>query len=151
MANERQLKLKTKYVATRGVKEYRASIRDWVTKDDVVLEVGCEWGTTSVLIEPECKELVATDISQDCVDRAKERHPGIRFEVLDAFDVRAALELNRPFTKVYIDISGISGYRATLDGLALLNMYATAFRLEAIVVKSGALKQLAARLIPWTM
>jgi hypothetical protein len=94
---------------------------------------------------------VATDISQDCVDRAKERHPGIRFEVLDAFDVRAALELNRPFTKVYIDISGISGYRATLDGLALLNMYATAFRLEAIVVKSGALKQLAARLIPWTM
>jgi hypothetical protein len=47
MANEHQFKLTTRFVATRGVKEYRATIPALVTPDDVVLEIGCEWGTTT--------------------------------------------------------------------------------------------------------
>lgn len=69
--------------------------------------------------------------------------------MLDAFDVRAALALGLPFTLIYIDVSGLSGYRALLDTIALLTMYATVFRPRAIVVKSGALKQFAAHCQAW--
>ena len=67
----------------------------------------------------------------------------------DAFDVRAAMALGEDFTKVYIDMSGLSGYRSLLDVIALLQMYATVLRPQAIVVKSGALKHFAAHCIPW--
>jgi hypothetical protein len=149
MANEKQFKLKTRFVATRGVQEYRESIAVWVKPDDVVLEIGCEWGTTTALIAPRCREVIGTDIGVDCIQRARERHPGLRFEVLDAFDVRAALALQRPFTKIYIDMSGLSGYRSLLDVIALLTMYATVMRPEAIVIKSGALKHFATLCVPW--
>jgi hypothetical protein len=148
MANE-PLKLKTKFIGTRGVKEYRESILEWVNKDDVVLEIGCEWGTTTVQIAPHCKEVIGTDISAECIERARRQHPDIRFEVLDAFDVRAALDFGKQFTKIYIDVSGLSGYRSLLDVISLLTMYATIFRPEAIIVKSGALKHFASNCIPW--
>ena len=149
MTNEKQFRLKTKFVATRNVKEYRETISRWVTKDDVVLEIGCEWGTTTVQIAPFCKEVIGTDVSAECIERARQKHPGVRFEVLDAFDVRAAVALGKQFTKVYIDMSGLSGYRSLLDLIALLNMYATVLRPEAIIVKSGALKHFASHCVAW--
>lgn len=149
MANEKQFKVKTKFIATRGVKEYRATIPEWINEDDVVLEIGCEWGTTTVMIAPHCKEIVGTDVSAECIERAKEKHPGIRFEVLDGFDVRAALDFGIEFTKVYIDMSGLSGYRSLLDGISLVTMYATVLRPDAIIIKSGALKHFAANCVPW--
>ena len=149
MANERQFKLRTKFIGTRGVQEYRDTIPVWVNKDDTVLEIGCEWGTTTVLLAPHCKEVIGTDISRECIERARLSHPGIRFEVLDAFDVRAAMDLGGQFTKIYIDMSGLSGYRSLLDVIALVQMYATVFRPEAVIVKSGALKHFASQCIPW--
>ena len=149
MANEKQFKLKTKFIGTRGVKEYRESISKWVNKNDMVLEIGCEWGTTTVQIAPQCKEVIGTDISRVCIERARQRHPDIRFEILDAFDVRAALDIDKQFTKIYIDMSGLSGYRSLLDVISLLTMYATVFRPDAIIVKSGALKHFASNCIPW--
>jgi hypothetical protein len=76
-------------------------------------------------------------------------HPELRFEVLDAFDVRAALGVGRHFDKVYMDLSGLSGYRSLLDVIALVSMYATVLRPDTIVVKSGALKHFASRCMPW--
>ncbi len=149
MANERQFKLRTTFVATRGVKEYRATIPAWVSADDVVLEIGCEWGTTTVLLAAQAANVVGTDVSRECIERARKMHPGIRFEVLDAFDVRAAREIGGDFTKVYIDMSGLSGYRSLLDTISLLTMYATVLRPEAIVIKSGALKHFAGHCVPW--
>jgi 2-polyprenyl-3-methyl-5-hydroxy-6-metoxy-1,4-benzoquinol methylase len=149
MANENQFRLPTRFVATRNVKEYRETIPAWVSKEDVVLEIGCEWGTTTRLLAPQCREVIGTDISEECIAEARKRHPEIRFEVLDAFDVRAVLNLGKQFTKVYIDISGISGYRSLLDVIALLTMYATVLRPQAIIVKSGALKHFASRCLPW--
>ncbi len=149
MANENQLKLKTKFIGTRNVKEYRATIPVWVNEDDVVLEIGCEWGTTTRILAEHCKEVIGTDISSECIERAKERHPDLQFQVLDGFDVRAALDMGKAFTKIYIDISGMSGYRSLLDVISLLTMYATVFRPEAIVIKSGALKHFASHCIPW--
>jgi trans-aconitate methyltransferase len=149
MANEKQFRLKTRFVATRGVKEYRATIPEWVRAEDVVLEIGCEWGTTTVLIAERCKRVIGTDISLECIERARRTHPGIRFEVLDAFDVRAALALGEDFTKVYIDMSGLSGYRSLLDVISLVTMYATELRPEAVIIKSGALKHFAAHCVAW--
>jgi hypothetical protein len=149
MANEKQFKLKTIFVGTRGVTEYRESIAEWVNPDDTVLEIGCEWGTTTVLLAPHCKEVIGTDVSSECIQRARLLYPHIRFEVLDAYDVRAALNFGVSFTKIYIDVSGLSGYRSLLDVIALLNMYATMLVPEAIIVKSGALKNFAAHCIAW--
>ena len=149
MSKWQQFRLGTKFIATQGVREYRETIAEWVKPDDVVLEIGCEWGTTSARLAPHCKELVATDISAECIERARQRHPDIRFEVLDGFDVRAALDLGVPFTKVYIDISGLSGYRSLLDVISLLMTYATVLRPEAIVIKSASLKRFARLCVPW--
>ena len=149
MANDRQYRSNTRFVGTRGVKEYRASIPEWVDETDTVLEIGCEWGTTTRIISDHAASVIGTDVSPEVIERARERHPHIRFEALDAFDVRAALELNVDFTKIYIDMSGISGYRSLLDLIALLNSYAAVLRPEAIVVKSGALKHFASRCIPF--
>ena len=149
MPGECTFKLATRFIATSGVKQYRATIPHWVRPDDVVLEIGCEWGTTSALLAPACKELLATDVSPECIERARQMRPGIHFEVLDGFDVRAALDLGKPFTKVYIDMSGLSGYRALLDVVSLLMMYATVLRPEAIVIKSSALRRFASLCIPW--
>ncbi|MCX7590740.1 MAG: class I SAM-dependent methyltransferase [Kiritimatiellae bacterium] len=149
MANERQFKTRTIFVATRGVQEYRESIAEWVASEDVVLEIGCEWGTTTALLAERCREVIGTDISPECVERARRKHPGIRFEVLDAFDVLAAQRLGKDFTKIYMDISGVSGYRSLLDLIALLNMYATVLRPRVIVVKSGALKHFASHCVVW--
>ena len=147
--SEKQLKLNTKFIGTRRVKEYRESIPVWVNENDVVLEIGCEWGTTTTIIAQYCKEVIGTDISPECIERARGRYPDLRFEVLDGFDARAALALDKQFTKIYIDISGLSGYRSLLDVISLLTMYATVFRPEAIVVKSGALKHFALHCIAW--
>ena len=149
MPNERQFKLKTKFIATRNVKEYRATIPVWVTPDDVVLEIGCEWGTTTTLLAERAHEVIGTDVSAECIERARKLHPDLRFEVLDVFDVPAAQQLSSAFTKVYIDVSGFSGYRSLLDVIALLSMYGTMLKPEAIIVKSGALKHFASLCVPW--
>jgi hypothetical protein len=69
--------------------------------------------------------------------------------VLDAFDVRAALDFGMPFTKIYMDLSGFSSYRALLDVISLMQMYATVLRPDTIVVKSGALKNFTAHCDDW--
>ena len=97
MANNRQYRSNTLFVGTRGVKEYRASIPRWVNGSDTVLEIGCEWGTTTTIIAEHAAAVIGTDVSPVVIERARERHPHIRFETLDAFDVRAALELNEDF------------------------------------------------------
>ena len=63
MPSEKQFNIRSKLIATRNVKEYRETIPVWVSEDDVVLEIGCEWGTTSVLINNQqwAKDTVATE------------------------------------------------------------------------------------------
>lgn len=150
MANEQQYKLKTLLVGTRGVQEYRASIQKYIKPSDKVLEIGCEWGTTSELIYKSCNNLIATDISRDCIQRAEQMRPQIHFETLDVYNVKKALEFKVDFNKMYIDVSGLSGYRSLLDVIALLDLYASVFPLEVIVIKSGALKNFAKRCIAWS-
>jgi Methyltransferase domain len=149
MANEQQFKLRTQFIATRGVQEYRATIPYLVQQQDVVLELGCAWGSTTYMLATHSHMVIGTDVSPVCIARAQQEHPELTFAVLDAFDVRAALALGQAFSKIYMDLSGFSSYRALLDVIALATMYATVFRPEAIVVKSGALKQFASHCRAW--
>jgi trans-aconitate methyltransferase len=150
MANDNQFRTRTAFVATRGVGEYRATIPHLVLPDDVVLEVGCEWGTTTALLAQRAGSVLGTDISRDCLERARAMHPDVEFRVLDAFDLRAVLDLRLPFTAVYMDLSGLSGYRGLLDLVALLNAYAAVLAPRLIVVKSGALKHFALQCTAWS-
>ena len=150
MANDQQFRTRTVYVATRGVKEYRETIPQLVNASDTVLELGCEWGTTTQLLAQCADFVIGSDVSHDVIERARMRHPGIRFEVLDAFDIRSLLDLGFQFTKIYLDLSGISGYRSLLDLIALLNGYAAVLKPETIVVKSGALKDFATHCRAWS-
>ena len=149
MPSQNLVALPTTFVATRGVEEYRASIPACLTADDVVLEIGCQWGATTICLAQRCRSVIGTDISADCISRARSSHPDLEFAVLDGFDVRAALALDRGFTAVFIDMSGLSGYRGLLDVIALLQMYATVLRPRVIVVKSGALKRFLAHSLAW--
>lgn len=149
MANDRQFKVSTRFVATRGVHQYRQTIAALVRSEDVVLELGCEWGMTTELLAQHAGGVIGTDVSETCIERARTIHPAIRFERLDAFDVRGALELRVPFTVVYIDLSGFSGYRSLLDVIALAQMYATVLKPRLIVIKSGALKHFASHCDAW--
>lgn len=149
MANDKQYKLKTLFIATRGVEEYRQSISQYIKPDDKVLEIGCEWGTTSKFIYEKCQKLIATDISLKCIEKARKMYPEIKFDTLDAFDIKSAMKLGDSFTKIYIDMSGLSSYRSLLDVIALMNLYASVFTPEAIVIKSGSLKHFAIKCRAW--
>ena len=149
MANDVQFKAAARIIATRGVKEYRETIPAVVRPDDHVLEVGCEWGTTTAVLARYAAHVIGTDISLKCVDRARTMRPGLDFRVLDAFDIRSVLDLGVPVTKVYMDLSGLSGYRGLLDLIALIQAYAGIVRPDTVVVKSGALKHFAQCCSPW--
>lgn len=149
MANERQFRPRATIIGTRGVREYRETIPSVVASDDAVLEVGCEWGTTTALLAERAAQVVGTDVSEVCIERARKMRPELDFRVLDAFDVRAVLDLGIPFTTIYMDLSGLSGYRGLLDLIALVNTYAAVLAPTTVVVKSGALKNFATRCVPW--
>ncbi len=149
MTREGSHKLITKFVGTRGVQEYRESIDEWIDASDDVLELGCEWGTTTTVIAERARSVIGTDISAKCINRAREIYPEIRFEVLDAYDVLGAQRLGANCNKIYMDLSGFSGYRSLLDVIALLNTYASVLEPSAIVIKSGALKQFASHSVSW--
>src|ERR1700754_847058 len=98
MANDQQFKTRGSIVATRGVAEYRATIPQLVRPADTVLEVGCEWGTTTVRLAATAGRVIGSDISQRCIDRARHDHPGLEFAVLDAFDVMAVARQQIAYT-----------------------------------------------------
>jgi hypothetical protein len=149
MANERQFRPRSRIIATRGVREYRETIPAVVTGDDTVLELGCEWGTTTALLAAHTPTVIGTDVSGVCIERARKMRPELEFAVLDAYDIRAALDLGEAFSVIYLDLSGLSGYRGLLDLIALVNSYASLMQPRTIVVKSGALKNFATRCMAW--
>jgi cyclopropane fatty-acyl-phospholipid synthase-like methyltransferase len=61
-----------------------------VAPADSVLEIGCEWGTTTELLAQHTPKVIGTDISWVCLDRARELRPELDFRRLDAFDIGAA-------------------------------------------------------------
>lgn len=149
MANEQQFKVRTLFVATRSLVDYQASIPEWVRSGDSVLELGCADGATTRLLSERAGAVIGTDVTKGVVQQARERHPDLRFEQLDPSDVRSAIEFAPRFDVVYFDLAVFSGYRALLDLIAWLTMYATVLRPRAIVVKSSTLKHFCSQCHAW--
>lgn len=135
----------TKYVLTKGVKEYRETIPHYVNENDVVVEIGCAWGTTTDILDKYAKKVVGID-KGDSLPTAIETYPHIQFERLDGFDIGSVLKLGYKFTKVYIDISGC---RSILDVVKIARMYAAAIKPEVIVIKSTRLKGFVSECTVW--
>jgi len=135
----------SRIILTQGVAEYRQTIPLCIAKQDVVLEIGCAWGTTSARLFRHAKYVVAVDKGQS-LSKAKEKYPHIHFEQIDAFQIRQVQQLGFNFNKVYIDISGC---RDIYDIIKLIFMYDNVFYPDLIVVKSTKLKRLMGRCIIW--
>ena len=132
-------------ILTKGVKEYRQTIANYVIKEDVVLEIGCAWGTTSVLLYEHAKYVVAIDKGES-LTTAKKTYPQIHFEKIDGFNVSQVRKLGLDFNKIYIDISGC---RKICDVIKMITVYEAVFDPEIIVVKSTKLKSLVSMSKVW--
>ena len=80
-----------------------------------------------------------------------EHHGKLHCRVRDVMATNViTIDLAMPFSAVYIDLSGLSGYRGLLDLIALLSTYAALLEPRVIVVKSGALKHFALCCQAWS-
>lgn len=132
-------------IATKGVKEYRATIPKYVNKNDTVLEIGSAWGTTTNLLYKAAGKVVGIDKGKS-FHRAVKTYPCIEFHKIDGFDISRVISLNYVFNKIFIDISGC---RDILDIIRIVTMYRSVFRPEILVVKSTRLKRLLTECQVW--
>lgn len=132
-------------ILTKGVKEYRQTIPYFINKNDIVLEIGCAWGTTRNLLYKHAKYLVAIDKGKS-LPTAKKKYPYIHFEQIDGFNIEEVINLGFKFNKIYIDISGC---RSMFDVIRMAKMYESVFKPEIIVVKSSNLRRFASSCVVW--
>ena len=121
-----------------------------------VLEIGTAVGTTAFLLADavgEAGKVVGIDIGKLCIKRARQQQrklgglsARVQFEVADAWDMSALLQLDATFDAIYIDIGGLSGADGEFEALALVRMLSCTFRksLRFIVIKSRCLRHHAA-------
>ena len=69
-----------------GYERTLARTRDFLKPDDRVLELGCGTGSTALLLAPNVRNYLATDISSEMIAIAEEKHakapvPGLAFRV----------------------------------------------------------------------
>lgn len=133
-------------IITKGVKQYRRTIPECVNPNDIVLEVGCAWGTTSNTLFRYAGYVVAIDKGAS-LPTAKQTYPHIHFEQIDGFDIARIRAFNLAFTKVYIDISGC---REITDVIKIIRVYDQVFAPEIIVVKSSNLKSFVENCQVWS-
>ncbi|KAJ3328758.1 hypothetical protein HDU76_009346 [Blyttiomyces sp. JEL0837] len=133
-------------LVTESVVDYRKAINVFITKDDIVLELGSAQGITSALLAAVAKEVHGVDKSPAQHNHSSTRyppstHPNLHFHNLDAYtDLRTILSLNKPFTHLFIDVSG---NRKIGDVLELIDMYENAMpSLKRIIVKCFPMKRM---------
>ena len=167
-------------VATVGVQEYRSTMDRAIQPGDAVLEVGCHFGTSTVLFHERASQLstadglskegycVGVDVGISIIEGAKSRHPSVYFEVGDAWrtsdllDIQQRFLATRPdlpsdtrrkgFDVVYVDVGGLSGSDGLLEALTLLSSLEYALEPRCLVIKSLCMRRLSSRLVPfWKM
>ena len=133
------------FILTKGVNEYRATIDRYINRNDIVLEIGFAWGTTTELLSKVCKHVVGIDKGESYYTAIK-NYPKLELYKIDAFDIKSVKELGHDFNKIYIDISGCREIRSVLQ---ILRMDENTFKPGLIVVKSSKLKRLVSQCVVW--
>ncbi len=143
--NEELLHGQCKIILTKGVKEYRQTIEKYINKQDIVLEIGFAWGTTTKMLSEVCKHVVGIDKGESYYTAVKQ-YPELELYKIDGFNIREVLDLGYSFNKIYIDISGCREINTVIK---IIKMYENAFRPELMVVKSSRLKRFVAQCKVW--
>jgi hypothetical protein len=161
----------TTIIATVGVQEYRSTIPTVVQKESFVLEVGCHFGTSTVMLQDHAMHCIGVDVGSKIIREAQRKHPRTFFCVGDAWKTAELLRLQHDyydseiymksagqdgintaqsrqvgFDVVYVDVGGLSGSDGLLDTIALISSLKFALEPRYIVIKSLCLQRLSARL-----
>ena len=170
-------------VATVGVHDYRQTIpgvkkllqqshlkaksEDANSNEDstdfFVLEVGCHFGTSTVLLNEEFDNVMGVDVGSKIIKEAQKKYPDVFFRTGDAWKTAGLLRLQQEyynergssnddkigFDAVYVDVGGLSGADGLLDTIALVKSIQYALEPQCIVVKSLCLQRLASRFTPY--
>jgi hypothetical protein len=157
-------KIKPNIVATVGVQQYRQTMERAVLPGDAVLEVGCHFGTSTVLFHEKAAEgggyCIGVDVGKSIVDGAKKRHPDVCFDIGDAWKTADLLRIQqeflasspdvtnrrRGFDVVYVDVGGLSGGDGILEALMLLSSFEKALEPRCLVIKSQCMRRLSSTL-----
>ena len=155
------------FIPCVGVQDYRSTIPFVIEKGDHVIEVGCHYGTSTIMLHDAVMGAeddgtsgfcAGVDIGDKIIQNAKNRYPNVVFEVVDAWDTLDLLKVKLQhmsnhdsslgYDVVYADIGGLSGAHGLLESLALLDAIGRALDPRCIVIKSLCMKRLASQLIP---
>ncbi len=135
-------------IITSDVLEYRRKIRELISKDDHVLEIGCASGKTTKILAEICAKVYAIDKSLPEVNRAKNilsKYENAFVECLDAFDIKSILSRVRENLggKVDVILIDIGGLEDPGKVISLLWRYLHIFKPRLIIVKNALLKRIA--------
>lgn len=151
-------------VAGVGVEEYRRTIPHVVKEGDKAVEVGCFKGTTTALVHEAANPAkggycIGVDIGPKIIQRAKQDHPDLKFEVgdgfrsLDLMRIKQACypqssprEILSTYDVVYADIGGLSGPDGLMEALSLMDGLGYALEPRCIVIKSLCMRRFASSL-----
>ena len=158
---------KTSIIGTVGVEEYRRTIPYTVQKNDIVLEVGSHFGTTTAILNDaaKCKSssiggCLGVDVGTNIIASAKKKFPDVPFAVGDAWKMSDLMKMkmtyfdgdpsNLYYDVVYVDVGGLSGSEGLLEALSLLGSITNCLQPRCIVIKSLCIRRLASSLIPFS-
>eukprot|EP00536_Pseudo-nitzschia_multiseries_P014321 jgi/Psemu1/214341/e_gw1.685.19.1 len=151
-------------VATVGVHDYRRTIPGDPSNGSFVLEVGCHFGTSTVLLNEEFDHVMGVDVGSKIIKEAQKKYPDVFFRTGDAWKTAGLLRLQQEyyeerevpvdertigFDAVYVDVGGLSGADGLLDTIALVKSIQYSLEPQCIVVKSLCLQRLASRFVPY--
>jgi hypothetical protein len=147
-------------LATVGVQQYRRTMERAVLAGDAVLEVGCHFGTSSVLLHEKANVefggyCIGVDVGTSIIERAKNLHNNVFFHVGDAWKTAELLRIQecylqshpesnprRGFDVVYVDVGGLSGDDGVLEAIMLLGALEQALEPRCLVIKSKCMRRL---------
>eukprot|EP01051_Picozoa_sp_SAG22_P009531 SAG22_NODE_800_length_7109_cov_47.259058_7_plen_304_part_00 len=129
------------------VADYRATVPHAVSREDIVVEIGCCNGATTALLAKHCRLAVGIDTSSSELEKARQRYPEIPFIQQDGFDIGALIKLREkyPFTVIYLDVNGSRDVPAVTRLIAIYagaKWSGGAGGVETIVIKNWRLSNL---------
>jgi hypothetical protein len=76
------------------------------------------------------------------INLAREKNPGVEFNVADAWETHLVLSLAPNLNAIYLDIGGLSGCDGTYDALSLIRQLTAVYAptLRFIVIKSKCMR-----------
>ena len=150
-------------IGTVGVEEYRRTIPYVIRPSDVVIEVGCHFGTSTVELHKAASGkssiggCIGVDIGPKIVNGARKRYPNVPFEVANAWhtsDLLRLQEMHLPspsgYDVVYVDVGGLSGTDGLLEAISLVKALEYSLEPRCIVIKSLCVRRLASCLVPFS-